>query len=125
LNERHYGILQGVIKTEAKKIYGVENIHIWKSSYETGPPRVSENDSRHPKYNAVNEGISLNELPTGESMKMCVDRVKDIWLQKILPDMKAGENILIVAHNNVLRGLIKFLKQIPITECEKIPNGIP
>lgn len=114
-------------KAKAREIFGEENVNTWRMSYESGPPQISEYDVRHPKFDKEYDGISSSELPTGESLKMCIDRIQDSWIQKIIPDIKSGKNILIVSHNNSIRALLKLIKQIPISECEKIkiPNAIP
>ncbi len=127
LNERHYGDLQGLNKSETAKKFGKEQVLIWRRSYDTPPPALSLNDKRHPKYDILYKKVEKRLLPNSESLKDTLNRVKPLWLNQILPKLKSGENILIVAHGNSLRAIVKILKKISNEEIIKlnIPTGIP
>lgn len=127
LNERHYGALQGLNKAETAAKYGNEQVHIWRRSYATPPPPLSLDDPRHPRFDPRYAKVDPALLPSTESLKMTLERVMPFWNEKIVPRLKAGEKILIVAHGNSLRALVKYLDQISdedITELN-IPTGIP
>ncbi len=127
LNERHYGALQGLNKAETAAKYGNEQVHIWRRSYATPPPALSLDDPRHPRFDPRYSKVDPALLPSTESLKMTLERVMPYWNEKIVPRLKAGEKILIVAHGNSLRALVKYLDQISdedITELN-IPTGIP
>ncbi|MCX7976154.1 MAG: 2,3-diphosphoglycerate-dependent phosphoglycerate mutase [Bellilinea sp.] len=127
LNERHYGALQGLNKAETAAKYGNEQVHIWRRSYATPPPALSWDDPRHPRFDPRYAKVDPSLLPSTESLKMTLERVMPYWNEKIVPRLKAGEKILIVAHGNSLRALVKYLDQISdedITELN-IPTGIP
>jgi 2,3-bisphosphoglycerate-dependent phosphoglycerate mutase len=127
LNERHYGALQGLNKAETAAKYGNEQVHIWRRSYATPPPALSLDDPRHPRFDPRYAKVDPALLPATESLKMTLERVMPYWNEKIVPRLKAGEKILIVAHGNSLRALVKYLDQISdedITELN-IPTGIP
>ena len=112
LNERHYGALQGLNKDETKKKYGEEQVKLWRRSADVRPPELDTNDSRYPgndpKYKELNE----NELPKTENLLDTVDRVVEYWNSDILPVLKEGKNVIIVAHGNSLRGLMKYLDDL-------------
>ncbi|WP_313990087.1 2,3-diphosphoglycerate-dependent phosphoglycerate mutase [Gemella morbillorum] len=127
LNERHYGALQGLNKAETAEKYGDEQVHIWRRSFDVAPPQVDKNSDMYPgnidRYKDIPEG----EIPTGESLKLTIDRVLPYWESDISKQIKAGKNILISAHGNSLRALIKYLLNI---SDEKIldlnlPTGTP
>ncbi len=127
LNERHYGALQGLNKAETAEKYGNEQVHIWRRSFATPPPALTLDDPRHPRFDRRYAGVDPNQLPATESLKITLDRVMPYWEEKIVPRLKAGEKILIVAHGNSLRALVKYLDNISdedITELN-IPTGIP
>jgi 2,3-bisphosphoglycerate-dependent phosphoglycerate mutase len=127
LNERHYGALQGLNKAETAAKYGNEQVHIWRRSYATPPPALSLDDPRHPRFDPRYAKVDPAMLPSTESLKMTLERVMPFWNEKIVPRLKAGEKILIVAHGNSLRALVKYLDNISdedITELN-IPTGIP
>lgn len=127
LNERHYGALQGLNKAETAAKYGNEQVHIWRRSYATPPPALSLDDPRHPRFDPRYAKVDPALLPSTESLKMTLERVMPFWNEKIVPRLKAGEKILIVAHGNSLRALVKYLDNISdedITELN-IPTGIP
>ena len=127
LNERHYGALQGLNKAETAEKYGAEQVHIWRRSFDVAPPQVDKNSDMYPgnidRYKDIPEG----EIPTGESLKLTIDRVIPYWESDISKQIKAGKNVLISAHGNSLRALIKYLLNI---SDEKIldlnlPTGTP
>ena len=127
LNERHQGALQGLNKAETAEKYGDEQVHIWRRSFDVAPPQVDKNSDMYPgnidRYKDIPEG----EIPTGESLKLTIDRVLPYWESDISKQIKAGKNVLISAHGNSLRALIKYLLNI---SDEKIldlnlPTGTP
>jgi 2,3-bisphosphoglycerate-dependent phosphoglycerate mutase len=125
LNERHYGALQGLNKSETAAKYGDEQVHIWRRSYDIPPPELDLDDERHPSHDARYEGI--NGLPATESLATTLDRVRPCWDDVIAPELRAGKNILIAAHGNSLRALVKMLDEVSDDEITKfnIPTGIP
>ena len=125
LNERHYGALQGLNKAETSAEYGVEQVHIWRRSYATAPPALSADDDRHPGHDKRYAGIS--GLPATESLATTLERVLPCWEELIAPDLKEGRNVLIAAHGNSLRALVKMLDDVSEDEITKfnIPTGIP
>ena len=127
LNERHYGSLQGLNKAQTAKKYGNQQVLIWRRSYDTRPPSLDKNDKRHPKYDNLYKNIDHKELPTSESLKDTLERVKPLWVNNILPQIKNGKNILIVAHGNSLRAIVKILKKITNKDIISlnIPTGVP
>ena len=127
LNERHYGDLQGLDKAETTKRHGADQVKIWRRSYATPPPPLSEEDARHPQHDPRYGRLARTDLPATESLKSTLDRVAPCWDQAIAPELLAGRNILIAAHGNSLRALVKMLEGISeqdITEFN-IPTGIP
>ena len=127
LNERHYGKLQGLNKAETAKKFGENQVLIWRRSYETPPPALAPDDKRHPKYDILYKDVQRNLLPAAESLKDTLNRVKPLWIDKILSKIKSGENVLIVAHGNSLRAIVKMVKNLSNEEVLKlnIPTGIP
>ena len=125
LNERHYGALQGLNKAETAAKYGDEQVHIWRRSYDIPPPALDENDERHPSQDPRYAGIP--GLPSTESLATTLDRVRPCWNDVIAPDLNAGKNVLIAAHGNSLRALVKMLDRISDEEITgfNIPTGIP
>ena len=127
LNERHYGDLQGLDKAETTKKHGADQVKIWRRSYDTPPPPLSEEDSRHPKHDPRYGRLARADLPATESLKSTLARVAPYWDKVIAPELLAGRNILLVAHGNSLRALFKMLEGISeqeITELN-IPTGTP
>ena len=127
LNERHYGALQGLNKAETAEKYGDEQVHIWRRSFDVAPPQVDKNSDMYPgnidRYKDIPEG----EIPTGESLKLTIDRVLPYWESDISKQIKAGKNVLISAHGNSLRALIKYLLNISdetILDLN-LPTGTP
>tara|TARA_Y100000748_G_scaffold300402_1_gene298799 strand:+ start:1056 stop:1811 length:756 start_codon:yes stop_codon:yes gene_type:complete len=127
LNERHYGNLQGLNKLETAKKYGEEQVLNWRRGYDTPPPPLSHDDKRHPKYDLLYKDLEESCLPSSESLKDTLVRVQPLWINQIMPNLKAGKNILIVAHGNSLRAIIKMLKNISSKNIVKlnIPTGYP
>ena len=127
LNERHYGNLQGLNKSEVAKKYGEEQVLLWRRSYDIQPPPLSGNDMRHPKHDFLYKDIEKNLLPSTESLKDTIKRVMPLWLDQILRDLKSQKNVLIVAHGNSLRGIVKVLKGLSRDEILSlnIPTAAP
>ena len=127
LNERHYGALQGLNKAETAEKYGDEQVHIWRRSFDVAPPQVDKDSEMYPGNIDRYKDIPESEIPTGESLKLTIDRVLPYWESDISKQIKAGKNVLISAHGNSLRALIKYLLNI---SDEKIldlnlPTGTP
>ncbi len=125
LNERHYGSLQGLNKAETATKYGEEQVHIWRRSYDIPPPAVDTDDGRHPANDARYAGIA--NLPATESLATTLDRVRPCWSEIIAPELRAGKNVLIAAHGNSLRALVKMLDGVSDKAITgfNIPTGIP
>ena len=125
LNERHYGALQGLNKAETAAKYGDEQVHVWRRSYATPPPPLEADDERHPSHDPRYSGIS--DLPGTESLATTLDRVKPCWEEVIAPELRAGRNVLIAAHGNSLRALVKMLDEVSEEEITgfNIPTGVP
>lgn len=127
LNERHYGDLQGLNKAETAKKFGDEQVLIWRRSFDTPPPPLSKDDERYPGKDPRYKDLSEDEIPLTESLKITIDRVVPYWEDEIVPQIKAGKKVLITAHGNSLRALVKHLDQISNEEILKlnIPTGTP
>jgi 2,3-bisphosphoglycerate-dependent phosphoglycerate mutase len=127
LNERHYGALQGLNKSEMAAKYGEEQVHIWRRSYDTMPPALEKNDPRYPGADPRYAGLSENEVPCTESLKGTVGRFLPYWNEAVLPVVSSGKRVLIAAHGNSLRALVKHLDSISDSEITglNIPTGIP
>ena len=125
LNERHYGALQGLNKAETAQKYGEDQVHIWRRSYATPPPELTPDDERHPVHDVRYAGIE--GLPATESLATTLDRVVPCWQELIAPQLADGKNVLIAAHGNSLRALVKMLDRISEEEITgfNIPTGIP
>jgi 2,3-bisphosphoglycerate-dependent phosphoglycerate mutase len=127
LNERHYGALQGLNKAETAKQYGEAQVKIWRRSYDVPPPALEWEDQRHPHHDPRYASMSKTQLPATESLKITLERVLPYWHTTIAPEIKAGKRLLIAAHGNSMRALVKYLDDISneeITELN-IPTGIP
>ena len=126
LNERHYGALQGLNKSETAVKYGEDQVHIWRRSYDIPPPLLLENDKRHPKLNKKFKNIK-GSLPVGESLKNVIDRLNPFWKEYVNNIIQNGGNHLIVAHSNSLRAIVKILDQLSDEEIisVNIPTGVP
>ena len=126
LNERHYGALQGLNKSETASKYGEDQVHIWRRSYDKPPPLLSEDDERHPKFNEKFKAID-GDLPSGESLKDVINRLNPFW-EQYLKNVKVNQgNHLIIAHSNSLRAIVKILDQLSDKEIisVNIPTGVP
>jgi len=127
LNERHYGALQGLNKAETAKKYGEEQVFLWRRSYDVRPPELTENDERYPGKDLLYQDLKKEEIPLTESLKDTEARVLYYWREEIAPAIKLGKKVLISAHGNSLRALVRYLDNIPPEEIPKlnIPTGIP
>ena len=127
LNERHYGALQGLNKAETAAKHGEKQVLIWRRSYDIRPPSLEPTDERYPGHDPRYSGLTKSELPTSECLKDTVERVLPYWHREIVPSIKDGKQILIAAHGNSLRALVKYLDDVPNEEILKlnIPTGIP
>lgn len=127
LNERHYGALQGLNKAETAAQYGDEQVKIWRRSYDTPPPALTPDDPRYPGHDRRYADLTPEELPLAESLKDTVARFLPYWHGTIVPDIRAGKRVVIAAHGNSLRALIKHLDGVSdeaIVEMN-VPTGIP
>ena len=126
LNERHYGALQGLNKSETASKYGEDKVHIWRRSYDIPPPLLSEDDERHPKFNEKFKDID-GELPIGESLKNVIKRLSPFWEDYFNNIKDNTGNHLIVAHSNSLRAIVKILDKLSDKEIVSvnIPTGVP
>lgn len=127
LNERHYGALQGLNKEETAARHGLEQTKIWRRSYDVPPPALTLDDPRHPRHDPRYARVSPEELPLTECLKDTVERFLPYWHSTITPTLAAGERVLITAHGNSLRALVKYLEAISDDEIVglNIPTGIP
>ncbi|NEN76025.1 2,3-diphosphoglycerate-dependent phosphoglycerate mutase [Pelistega sp. NLN82] len=127
LNERHYGALQGLNKSETAAQYGEEQVLIWRRAYSIAPNPLSLDDERHPRFDPRYAALKPEELPATECLKDTVARVIPVWEESIVPDIKAGKRVLITAHGNSLRALIKYLEDMTEEDILKlnIPTGQP
>jgi 2,3-bisphosphoglycerate-dependent phosphoglycerate mutase len=125
LNERHYGALQGLNKAETAAKYGDDQVHIWRRSYDIPPPALESDDERHPAHDPRYAGIEA--LPGTESLALTLERVLPCWEECVAPELRAGRNVLIAAHGNSLRALVKMLDEVSDEEITgfNIPTGIP
>ena len=127
LNERHYGGLTGLDKAETAQKHGDAQVKIWRRSYDIAPPALPQGDERHPRLDARYAGIDVRELPATESLKDTLARVLPFWHARIAPELRSGRNVMVVAHGNSLRAMVKMLGNVPeheITELN-IPTGVP
>jgi 2,3-bisphosphoglycerate-dependent phosphoglycerate mutase len=127
LNERHYGALQGLNKEETAHKYGDEQVHKWRRSYKIQPPPLNKSDARYPGNQRLYHKVSEDELPVGESLEDTVKRFLPYWEQNIVPEIKNGKKVIIAAHGNSLRALVKHLDSISDDEISslEIPTGKP
>lgn len=127
LNERHYGALQGLNKAETAQKFGEEQVLIWRRSYDIPPPALETNDPRYPGNDPLYAGMDKHLLPLTESLKDTVARVVPYWNEKIAPAIKSGRRVIVAAHGNSLRALVKHLDRLDEAAILKlnIPTGIP
>lgn len=127
LNERHYGALQGLNKAETAKQFGDEQVLIWRRSYDTQPPAITIDDERYPGLDVRYKSLPASEIPVTESLKDTVARFLPYWNKVIVPQIQSGQNVLMVAHGNSLRALIKHLDNISDQAIlgYNIPTGVP
>jgi 2,3-bisphosphoglycerate-dependent phosphoglycerate mutase len=127
LNERHYGALQGLNKTETAQKYSEEQVLIWRRSYESPPPSLDENDPRNPKNDFRYQNLNHDEIPLAESLYSTIVRVLPYWHDTIAPAIKLDKRVIIVAHGNSLRALIKYLDNVSESDIISlnIPTGMP
>lgn len=127
LNERHYGALQGLNKAETAQKFGEDQVKIWRRSYDIQPPALDKTDERYPGKDPRYADLTDNELPLTECLKDTVARFVPYWENTIAPMVKSGKKVLITAHGNSLRALVKYLDNIPDNEIVElnIPTGIP
>lgn len=127
LNERHYGALQGLDKAETAALHGMEQTHIWRRSYDIPPPALEAGDPRNPRNDPRYAGLSSDEVPLTECLKDTVARFLPYWHHTIAPTILSGQRVLITAHGNSLRALVKYLDGISDEEIVglNIPTGIP
>ena len=127
LNERHYGALQGLNKSEMAQKFGEKQVLIWRRSYDTPPMALEKKDSRYPGNDPIYKGLAEKDIPCTESLKETVARVVPYWKETIAPDLKSGKGVIIAAHGNSLRALVKYMDDISEEDIVKlnIPTGIP
>jgi len=127
LNERHYGALQGLNKAQTVQRHGEAQVKLWRRSYDVPPPPLSLDDQRHPRFDRRYAGVDAGELPATESLKDTLARVLPYWEQAIAPELRLGRQVLVVAHGNSLRALVKMLDRLSeqaVVELN-IPTGVP
>jgi 2,3-bisphosphoglycerate-dependent phosphoglycerate mutase len=127
LNERHYGALQGLNKAETAAKYGDAQVLVWRRSYSDPPPLLTLDDERHPRHDRRYAGVDPKDLPAAESLKDTVARFLPYWHEQVVPQIKAGQRVVIAAHGNSLRALVKYLDNKSDEEIVglNIPTGIP
>ncbi len=127
LNERHYGALQGLNKAETAARHGADQVQIWRRSYDVRPPALEKSDERWPGNDPRYADVERDDLPLTECLKDTVERLLPCWRGEIVPEIAAGRRVLIAAHGNSLRALVKFLDEVPDEEIPglEIPTGVP
>src|SRR4029079_10198167 len=127
LNERHYGALQGLDKAQTVARHGPEQVKIWRRSYDIPPPPLSLDDPQHPRFERRYRHVAVDELPAAESLKDTLARVLPYWSARIAPELQAGRNVLVAAHGNSLRALVKMLDDVSDRDIVElnIPTGVP
>jgi 2,3-bisphosphoglycerate-dependent phosphoglycerate mutase len=127
LNERHYGALQGLNKAETAAKYGDKQVHVWRRSYADPPPLLTADDPRYPGHDRRYADVPREQLPLTESLKDTVARFLPYWHERIAPEVRAGRRVVIAAHGNSLRALVKYLDGVSEDEIVglNIPTGIP
>ena len=127
LNERHYGALQGLNKADTAAKYGDDQVKIWRRSYDVQPPSLTQSDERYPGHDPRYAGLTPSELPMTECLKDTVARVVPYWQEEIVPEIIAGKKIIIAAHGNSLRALVKYLDNVSDKDILELnlPTGVP
>ena len=127
LNEKHYGDLQGLNKSETAEKYGDEQVHIWRRSYDVAPHALGEDDPRNPRFELRYKNVPDDELPRTESLKDTVERILPYWKEVIFPSLKTADQILVTAHGNSLRGIIKYVRDIADEDIVhlNLPTAVP
>jgi len=127
LNERHYGALQGLNKAETAEKFGEAQVKIWRRSYDVPPPALELTDGRHPRFDPRYASLTPEQLPATESLKITLERVLPYWHSTLTPVIKSGKQVLIAAHGNSIRALVKYFDNISDAEITElnIPTGIP
>lgn len=127
LNERHYGALQGLNKAEMAVKFGEAQVKLWRRSYDVPPPALELDDERHPRHDRRYASLTANQIPATESLKITLERVLPYWHETLAPMIRTGKRILIAAHGNSLRAMVKYLDNISDQEIPElnIPTGIP
>ncbi|KAF0112371.1 MAG: hypothetical protein FD147_244 [Chloroflexi bacterium] len=127
LNERHYGALQGLNKAETAKKYGDEQVHIWRRSYDIQPPSLTVEDERFPGKDRRYSDLDKGDLPLTECLKDTVARFLPFWHEAVVPTITTGKQVIIAAHGNSIRALVKYLDDVPENEIVElnIPTGVP
>ena len=127
LNERHYGALQGLNKSEMAQKYGEKQVQIWRRSYDITPPPLEKSDKRYPGFDPRYKNLNEKDIPLTESLKLTVERFLPYWHSDIAPMIKSGQRVLIAAHGNSFRALVKHLDNISDEEIVSlnIPTGVP
>lgn len=127
LNERHYGALQGLNKSETAEKHGEDQVKIWRRAYDIPPPALEANDERHPANDPMYKDLPKDKLPATECLKDCVDRVLPFWHEKVVPQLKDDKSLCIVAHGNSLRAICMYLEDMTKEQVLElnIPTGIP
>ncbi len=120
LNERHYGALQGLQWWEATRKYGTKQVLMWQRNFDCPPPLLDMTDERFPGHDPLYSQLPIDELPRGESLKETIVRLLPLWYEEILPQLQQNKRVLIVAHHNSLRGLLKHIDRIPDLEISKV-----
>ncbi len=127
LNERHYGALQGLNKAQTAEQYGEKQVKLWRRSYDVQPPALTKEDPRWPGHDSRYQDLALEDIPLTECLKDTVARFLPFWHETVVPTLKAGKRVIIAAHGNSLRSLVKYLDDISDEEIVElnIPTGIP
>lgn len=127
LNERHYGALQGLNKAQTVAEHGDAQVKIWRRSYDVPPPPLALDDPRHPRFDVRYANIDPAELPVTESLQDTLRRVLPFWHSRIAPELRLGRNVLVAAHGNSLRAMVKMLDDVPEEDIVElnIPTGVP
>jgi 2,3-bisphosphoglycerate-dependent phosphoglycerate mutase len=127
LNERHYGALQGLDKAKTTAKYGAGQVKVWRRSFDVAPPPLAADDPRHPRFDARYRGLDPALLPATESLKDTLARVAPWWSERLAPALRSGDDVLVVAHGNSLRALVKMLDDMSDADIVEfnIPTGVP